>query len=30
MPARNAEAWIGEAIASVQAQTDSDWELIAV
>lgn len=30
MPAFNAEKWIGQAIASLQKQTDSDWELIAV
>lgn len=29
-PVHNAEAFLGEAIASVQAQTESDWELIVV
>jgi glycosyltransferase involved in cell wall biosynthesis len=30
MPAYNAEAWIGEAVDSVLAQTMPDWELIVV
>jgi len=30
MPARDAGAWIGEAIESIRAQTLEDWELIAV
>lgn len=29
-PVHNAEAFLGEAIASVQAQTETDWELIVV
>jgi glycosyltransferase involved in cell wall biosynthesis len=30
IPAYNAEAFIGETIASVQAQTFTDWELVAI
>jgi glycosyltransferase involved in cell wall biosynthesis len=30
MPARDAGAWIGEAVESIRAQTLEDWELIAV
>lgn len=30
IPAYNAEQWIAEAIKSVQAQTEQDWELIVV
>src|SRR5688572_22693957 len=30
MPVRNGARWLGEAVASVIAQSHSDWELIAV
>ena len=30
MPVKNAARWLGDALASIQAQSDGDWELIAV
>ncbi len=30
MPVKNASRWLGEALASILAQSDRDWELIAV